>query len=201
MQYTNYAPFLDENVIEYILTDLNKRVTHDVIAKLLVLNVGLSAYIDPINLFLKGSSSIGKTHCTVETSKYFPKPDVKLLADLSPKALYHMSGKLMDEYGREIKLENFPKKPKKGDFKDETEFEKAKQKYEEEAKAFQQKLRGSYKLIDVSKQIWIFLETPGFETLKTLRPLLSHDAKEIEFHYTDKTSKGQFKTSKIVITG
>ena len=93
---SRYEPFIDENVIQYILNDLKKRVTHDIIAKLLVLNVDLSAYIDPINLFLKGISSIGKTHCTVETSKYFPKTDVQLYADLSPKVLYHMPGKLLD---------------------------------------------------------------------------------------------------------
>lgn len=201
LQYTNYKPFIDENVIEYILNDLNKRVKRDFVAKLLALFTETSAYIDPINLFLKGESSVGKTHCAVETSKYFPKIDLLNAGGISPKALYHMNGKLMDGNGKEINRSDIPKKPDKKKFDNESKFEEALKKYEEEEDKFNQRLRGSYKLVDVSNQIWIFLETPGFETLKTLRPLLSHDAEEIEFYYTDKTAKGQFKTSKIVVTG
>jgi len=202
LSYENYEPFIDENIIEYMLTDLGKRVKHDVISKLLVFFVDLSVYTDPINLFLKGESSVGKTYNAVETSKYFPKIDVKHLANLSPKAIYHMEGKLLDEFGKEIKPEDYPKKPRKKDFKErESEFEQAEEEYEEASKEFNKRLRKSYKLIDVSNQIWIFLETPEFGTFKTLRPLLSHDVENIEFHYTDKTKTGQFKTSKVVVTG
>ena len=154
-------------------------------------------------MFGKGVSSSGKTHNAIETSKYFPEFDVHLYADLTPKALYHMNGKILDGRGREVLPEDYPKEPKKKDFEDaETgKFEKAEKDYEEKSINFNIRMKDSYKLVDISHQIWIFIETPRMETLKTLRPLLSHDAKKIEFKYTDKTSKGQFKTSRVIITG
>ena len=134
LKYESYEAFTDEDVIEYTLNDLSKRVTHDTITKFLNLCVYLSAYTDePINMFGKGVSSIGKTHNAVETSKYFPEFDVHLYADLTPKALYHMDGKILDGSGREVMPEDYPKEPKKKDFDDaETgKFEKAEKDYEE----------------------------------------------------------------------
>ena len=142
LSYINYKPFTDEDVITYILADLEKRVTHDVVSKLLALFVEMSAYIEAINLFFKGDSCIGKTYIAVETSKYFPETDVKKLADLTPKALSHMDGKLMDEFGKVIKSSDFPKKPRKKDFKNENidKFEEAEERYNEKEEALNQKV-------------------------------------------------------------
>ena len=50
------------------------------------------------------------------------------------------------------------------------------------------KEKGGY-LVDLSKKILIFLDQPHTQLLERLRPLLSHDKKEINLKITDKTQK------------
>ena len=62
---------------------------------MLVFFVCLSAYgSNPLNLFLKGESSIGKTHIAKSVAEYFPEEDVWFIGDMSPKALIHEHGTL-----------------------------------------------------------------------------------------------------------
>jgi len=62
------------NLIDYVLADLDKRVKRDKPTKVSVFFTALSAYLpEPINLFLKGESGIGKTYNVVETLTYFPR--------------------------------------------------------------------------------------------------------------------------------
>lgn len=127
----------------------------DIIAKDVIFKVCLSAYTnEPLNLFLRGPSSSGKTFGVTTISKLFPKEDVIYIGRLSPTALIHS----------------------KGD-------------YDEEKQAF---------IVDLKNKILIFLEKPKRETLEMLLPILSHDAKEIEYRITDKGSKG-LATKKIII--
>lgn len=113
-----------ENLIVYVLNDLGKRIKKDRSTKLSVLFTGLSGYLSqPINLFLKGESGVGKSYNVVETLKYFPQEDIWLLGGLSPKALIHDHGVLLNEYGEPIDLTEKPVKPRKRNYENEEEVE------------------------------------------------------------------------------
>lgn len=57
------------------------------------------------------------------------------------------------------------------------------------------------KLIDLSSKIVIFLDQPHNQLLERLRPVLSHDKKEIRSKITDKDHKGGNRTKTAVIKG
>ncbi len=56
-------------------------------------------------------------------------------------------------------------------------------------------------LVDLSHKILIFLDQPHNELLARLRPLLSHDKKEIAIKITDKTQKNGTRTKNILLRG
>lgn len=56
-------------------------------------------------------------------------------------------------------------------------------------------------LVDLSHKILIFLDQPHNELLARLRPLLSHDKKEIAIKITDKTQRNGTKTKNILLRG
>jgi 5S rRNA maturation endonuclease (ribonuclease M5) len=62
------------------------------------------------------------------------------------------------------------------------------------------KERGGYE-IDLSRKILIFLDQPHTMLLERLRPLLSHDKKEMHLKITDKSQKGGLKTKNVFIKG
>lgn len=190
-------------LIDYVAEDLETRIKKDHKTKLSVFSAGASAYLpEPINLFLKGESGIGKTYNTVQTlTPYFPEEDLWLLGGASPKSLIHDYGMLLDKDGEKIDLDEAPQKPRKGDFSDETEYREALESYRDEAKDWQQRLRESYTLIDLSHKILVFLEAPEYETMRMLYPILSHDNRRIEYRFVEKTGRGQLRTAKVIIQG
>ena len=56
-------------------------------------------------------------------------------------------------------------------------------------------------LVDLSRKILIFLDQPHTLLLQHLRPLLSHDKKEIRLKITDKSQKAGLKTKNIFLRG
>jgi hypothetical protein len=145
----------DENLLENLVKILGKKIKRDEKNRLLVFLVCLSAYgSNPLNLFLKGESSVGKTHLAKTVAEYFPEKDVWFIGDMSPKALIH-------EHGR---LEN--------------------------GKVY----------ISLQDKILVFMESPRKETLEMLRPILSHDRREIEYKITDRIA-GKLGTKKVIIEG
>lgn len=54
--------------------------------------------------------------------------------------------------------------------------------------------------VDLKRKIIIFMDQPHSQLLKRLRPLLSHDEKEIIYKITDKKNK-KLKTKKVIIKG
>jgi hypothetical protein len=56
-------------------------------------------------------------------------------------------------------------------------------------------------LVDLSHKIIIFLDQPHTMLLEHLRPLLSHDKKEIKVQITDKQQKNGLRAKKIVLRG
>jgi len=92
---------------------MKRTVKHDAKIQNIIFKGCLSAYSNnPLNVGLRGTSSIGKTYLTTESIKYFPEEDVWLLGCLSKKALIHSYGVLTDENGNEINLANTPEEKK-----------------------------------------------------------------------------------------
>ncbi|MBU7030588.1 MAG: hypothetical protein HXS48_26885 [Theionarchaea archaeon] len=146
----------DPNLIKRIDKILGKKIKKDRKNRMLVFFVCLSAYgSNPLNLFLKGESSIGKTHIAKSVAEYFPEEDVWFIGDMSPKALIHERGTF------------------------------------ENSKVY----------ISLENKILVFLETPRKETLEMLKPILSHDRKEIEYKIADKKVSGQLGTKSVIIQG
>jgi len=146
----------DENLLPNILNILDKRIKKEEKNKLIVFLVYLSAYgSNPLNMFLKGESSIGKTYLAKSVAEYFPEEDVLFIGDMSPKALIHEHG--------EVK----------------------------EGKVY----------VSLENKILVFLESPRRQTLDMLKPILSHDRKEIEYKIADKSGSGKLQTKSVIITG
>jgi hypothetical protein len=145
----------NDDLLQNVVKVLGKKIKKDEKNRLLCFLVCLSAYgSNPLNLFLKGESSIGKTHLAKTVAEYFPEEDVWFIGDMSPKALIH-------EHGT---------------------FENGKM------------------YISLQDKILVFMETPRRETLEMLKPILSHDRREIEYKITDKIS-GKLGTKRVIIEG
>ncbi len=56
-------------------------------------------------------------------------------------------------------------------------------------------------IVDLSRKILIFLDQPHNQLLERLRPLLSHDKKEINIKITDKDQKQGLRTKNVVLRG
>jgi hypothetical protein len=172
------------------LKDFNKYfdmlITNDYEARLAVFLTCLSAYTDePLNLFLRGESSTGKTWITTNVTELFPPEDVWSLGGMSPKSVIHEHGIMVDpETGEPIDLLVKPS-------------EKDKEAYLE----YRRKIMNAVHVVDLSKKIAVFLEAPPRETFDMLRPILSHDKYEIEYRFVDKTGKGRLATMRTIVRG
>jgi hypothetical protein len=56
-------------------------------------------------------------------------------------------------------------------------------------------------IIDLEKKILIFLDQPHDQLLERLRPLLSHDQRELRYKITDKREKSGLRTKNVLIKG
>jgi hypothetical protein len=56
-------------------------------------------------------------------------------------------------------------------------------------------------IVDLSRKILIFLDQPHMQLLERLRPLLSHDKKEIRLKITDKNQKHGLRTKNVIMIG
>jgi DNA-binding transcriptional ArsR family regulator len=164
---------------------LSSLIRRDYTAMMSVFLTCLSAYTDePLNLFLKGESSTGKTYISTTVAKVFPPDDVWILAGLSPKALVHLKGHWEDEEGREIDMSNIPKK------EDIEEYHE-----------WKERMENARYVIELKNKTLIFLEAPAQEVFMVLRPLLSHDKFESEYKIVEKDKRGPYKTQTIVLRG
>lgn len=173
-----------------ILKTTDFKIKDDYSTKLSVFFTALSAYTEePLNLFIKGPSSVGKSYNAVQIIKLFPQKDVWFLGGLSPTALTHLHGELMSEKG-----EPLGPPPVKINFGNKEEYKKALMEWSEKA-------RNGYTQINLKGKILLFLESPNIDTFNMLRPILSHDTMEISYKFTDKSGRGQLKTMHTKIVG
>jgi len=87
-----------------------------------------------------------------------------------------------------------PNKPSLKEFRYEVKQELEKQKRE-----WLKKLEKSCYVVDLKNKILVFLEAPDIEVFNILRPILSHDAKEISYKIADKNSSGSLRTKHVII--
>lgn len=193
---------VDPELYEKFMMHLNRTVKRDVITKNMSFLTCLSAYTSqPLNLFLRGESSIGKTYNIMQVSNYFPQKDVWRLGGLSKRALVHGFGVLVDQNNEEIDFSKKPQKPAKGEYANEYDYREAIKEYKEAQETWLKRLQNSRYLVDLTGKILLFLEPPDFETFMALRPILSHDAYEISYKIVDKTAKGKLQTKHVIIRG
>jgi len=191
---------VSRDLLEVYMKHLGKTVKRDYTTKRMVFLTALSAYSqNPQNLFLKGPSSTGKTYNVTQALRYFPQSYVLMLGGLSPTALVHDYGALIDnESGEEI--DPIEDKPKREDYKDDKgKFDK--NAYEAAQKRWRDRLRRAYYLVSLQGKILVFLEAPHPETYMRLRPVLSHDAPQISYKFTDKPGGGALRTMHVVLKG
>jgi hypothetical protein len=197
-----YRLATNPQLVDFILSDLEKRIKRDNPVKLSVFFTGISGFLrEPINLFQKGESGIGKSYNTVQSLKYFPSETTILLGGLSPKALIHDYGVLLTEDGKPADMIEAPEKPRKSDYADIEEYKDAKNLYKKKNKEYIEIMKKTYTLIDLSRKTLVFLETPEFDAFRMLYPILSHDTERIEYRFVDKLAKGQMRTMHVVIQG
>lgn len=175
---------------------LNSKIKDDPILVKQLVRVCFSAYTNnPINLGVLAPTSEGKTYATVQVTNLFPANDVIAVARLSPTALIHQNGVLVDENGEEI-----------GERLDELFFEilearKDKNKeLSQELESKERELKKNAKnLVDLSNKILLFLDNPNPSTYEMLKPLLSHDKYELLYKTT--TGDGTLKVKETIIRG
>lgn len=56
-------------------------------------------------------------------------------------------------------------------------------------------------VVDVDGKILVFLDQPHFQLLERLRPLLSHDMRELQYKITDKNQKQGLRTKNVTVRG
>jgi len=194
---------VEPELFKRFMDHLGKFVVHDKTAKTLIFLTGISAYTkNPLNLFLRGESSTGKTYNITQALRYFPDEDLIMLGGLSPKALVHRYGILEDRNGNLIDFSEMPskRKPKKGKKEGQEEYNSRVEEWEQAHKAWNDKIQNARYIVDLHNKILVFLEPPSLQTYYNLRPILSHDREEISYQFTDKIG-GQLRTIHVVIRG
>lgn len=172
---------------------LNTQVKDDPRLVKQLLRVYFSAYTkNPINMAILAPSSDGKTHATVQVSKIFPEKDFISVGRLSPTALIHQYGVMVDENGNNIepKLKELEKIKNTSQNDEEVNYAK---------ETIQELLKTAKNLVDLTNKVLLFLDNPSPQTYEVLKPILSHDKEEILY----KTTKGDgsLKVKETIIRG
>ena len=178
------ASLLGKDAFRYLIRVLGKTVKRDKKTVGLELLHMLSAYtVEPANIGVEGPTSEGKTYPAVQAVTLFPKGDVWMLGGLSPTALAHDYGILVD--GNRKPIEDQLEELKENihntrDSSEKTDLKKKVRELQREAAYF----------IKLEEKIIVFLEDPHPETWARLRPILSHDVEEVIYKFTDRLSRG-----------
>jgi len=175
---------------------LNSKIKDDPLLVKQLLRVCLSAYTnEPINVGVLAPSSEGKTYATVEVSELFPEKDVISVGRLSPTSLIH-------EYGEKIDNDGEPVLPRINKIDQqilEAQVQNDKNTVRELKVIRTSILADTSHLIDLRNKIILFLDNPKPETYEMLKPILSHDKKEIQYRTTK--SDGSLSVKKSIIRG
>jgi hypothetical protein len=188
----------DSDYLGYIIKTIKKTVKCDDILIKQILYASLSTYTqsDPINLGILAPTSEGKTYPVEECIKLFPKQDVYKIGSMSAKVLVRQKGILVDKM-------NIPLNPRLKELQKKREGLESNKKEESEriTEQIEELKEDSRTLIDLSGKILVFLEPPQKEVWDILKPILSHDSKEIEFPFVNTDNRNGIYAKKVVVRG
>lgn len=156
----------------------------------------LSAYTsEPASIGIEAPTSEGKTYPAVQVATLLPKEDVLMLGGLSPTALAHDYGVLVDK-------DDQPLQPQLDVLTEELRKEKDSAEKTRIRAEMTELMRGSKYVVQLEDKILIFLEDPQAETWARLRPILSHDVEETMYKFTDRAGRGSsLRTVAAVLRG
>jgi len=164
-----------------------------------ILHMATGFTTEPANLGVEAPSSEGKTYPLVEVSRLFP--DCWYLAGLSPTALAHSYGELVDLETRELLAPKIAALQAEIDSLNPRKSED-KQKIKELKRQLNVLMAKSAYLVDLEDKILMFLDKPHPKTLEYLRPILSHDVYECVHKFTDRKGKsGPLTTVTVILRG
>jgi hypothetical protein len=200
-----------DNYFEYVVKSIKKTVKREDALIRQILYTGFSTYVedDPLNLGVLAPTSEGKTYAITESLQYFPDEDVLYIGQMSPKVLVRQKGILIDKktgesIGNKIQ-ELITKSRELAKKKNATKDKTIKTEINDEILNIGEDIRklidNSKTLIDLRGKILVFLEPPQHELWNLLKPILSHDKKEIEFPFVDKTPNSNAETKDVVVRG
>jgi len=199
------------NKTEEYLDYFEDRIKEDREATFFVFLTALSRDTnDPQNIFLRGDSGIGKTWVPVNVLNLFDGDNIWMLGGLSPTALIHSYGELVDANGDPIDwtekptMESVKHEMMMSDLSKATDFyskARIQKEYFKKLKKWNDKLKDSKYVVDLRGKLLVFLDPPRIKTFNMLRPVLSHDKEEISYRFTDKSGKGQLRTQHVVLRG
>ena len=211
-QNKTILPAIENNsYFEYVVKSVQKTVKCEDSLIRQILYTGLSTYIedDPINLGVLAPTSEGKTYAITESLQYFPNEDVLYIGQMSPKVLVRQKGILIDkktgqpigEQIQELRTKARELAKKKRSTKDKDEKENLNEEIDKIGEDIRKLFENSKTLIGLTGKILVFLEPPQHELWNLLKPILSHDKKEIEFPFVDKTANSNAETKDVVVRG
>ena len=201
----------DRDYFEYVVRSIQKTVKCEDALIRQILYTGFSTYIeeDPLNLGILAPTSEGKTYAVTESLKYFPEKDFIIVGKMSTMVLVRQKGIFIDketnqpiegtikELRRKVS-ELVRKRNRTQDRAEKSEINEEIQLVKEE---IQKVFENTKTLIDLRGKILVFLEPPQKDLWDILKPILSHDYKEIEYPVVDKNSKSNNQTRDIVVRG
>ena len=188
----------NKEYFEFLVKTTKKTVRQEDVLIRQILYAGFSAFTDdPINLGVMGPTSEGKTYPIMETFQYFPNDIVWNIGKMSTMVLVRKKGILVDSNNQPIESKVLELKQKISIEKDEKKISEFKEQIS--------KLRSdATHLIDLNGKILVFLEQPKPDLWEIIKPILSHDNKEISFDYVDnekpRTLDGD-KVQKVIVRG
>jgi hypothetical protein len=192
----NNTKISNNDYVEYIISCIKKTVKQeDALVRQIVYTM-LSAYSNnPLNLGIIAPTSEGKSYPVIQAADFVPKSDIWKIGAMSTKVLVRQKGILVDRNNEPIEDKLWELKASiKAAGSDEN-------KSSELQKELNQLLDGAGTLIDLRNKILLFLEPPHRELWSLIKPILSHDDREIEFPYVDRIEGIGLVVKRIVVRG
>lgn len=203
---------LPEITLAEVASVLSSTITHDDVNKQIVLLAGVLNYTDELqlNIGFNSGSSTGKSYIVLEVLKLFPQVDINRYAYVSTQAFYWETGSLTTEDGKPLADRDAYVEEGLNEWTVNNpipEMGEGRKSWRENRGQEKSRLKTEWNniektiTVDLEKRVLVFIDMPSDNLLQRLRPMLSHDLKELEVNITDKDGSGGNKTKHIRIKG
>jgi hypothetical protein len=154
---------------------------------------------DPQNIRILAPSSEGKTYLVTKVMSLFPEEYVIPLANVTPKAIKYclVSGKIVENGGGNWQDYDVAINP----LEEELSKTKDNDKQEKLKKQIQELKESACDKIDFRNKILIFLDSQSFAAFEELKPVLSHDLKNLKSFSVNKSKSGSIEGKKTLSIG